>query len=240
VNNTKLKTTAPFQFKKFNVHHDRCAMKVGTDAVLLGAWVDVSRAGQILDIGTGSGVIALILAQRTSNDASIDAIEIEKEDAGQAAENVLQSPWPNKISIFEKSIQEFDQGIQYDLIISNPPYFVNSLLPPTPHRTRTRHTIQLTFEELISNSIRLLRSKGTLAVILPVEEGNDFKQLAFKNGLHIKRQLAFYSRKEKPQERWLFEFGFEPIKSIEEKLILYETGNLKSQDYTKLTKDFYL
>ncbi len=235
-----MKKLPPFQFKKFVVHHDRCSMKVGTDAVLLGAWVDINRAKRILDVGTGSGVIALMIAQRTSDDIRVDAIEIEKQDAMQAKENILISSWSKKVSVFNQSIQEFESTIKYDLIVSNPPYFINSLLPPAVNRARTRHTEKLTFEELITHSIRLLDSSGTLVVILPVKEGNDFKQLASKNELYLKRQLAFYSRKEKPQERWLFEFGFEQIKPKEEKLILYEAGDLKSNDYINLTKDFYL
>jgi len=142
-----LKKLLPFQFKKFVIHHDRCALRVGTDAVLLGSWVDVNKAKVILDVGTGSGVIALMLAQRTEDDVQIDAIEIEKEDVSQAKENVLPSPWPKKVSIFEKSFQEFVPPLKYDLIVSNPPYFINSLLPPTVHRARTRHTEHLTFEE---------------------------------------------------------------------------------------------
>lgn len=202
--------------------------------------MDVSKAKRILDVGTGSGVIALMLAQRTDDEAKIDAIEIEKEDASQAKENVLLAPWPNKVFAFKTSLQNFNSSTKYDLIVSNPPYFINSLLPPSHHRRRTRHAEQLTFEELIIHSIRLLNPTGTLAVILPFNEGNDFKQLASKNGIHLKRQLAFYSRKEKPQERWLFEFGFEQVKLKEEKLILYEADDTKSNDYINLTKDFYL
>jgi tRNA1Val (adenine37-N6)-methyltransferase len=215
-------------------------MKVGTDAVLLGSWVDVSKAKTILDIGTGSGVIALMLAQRTKEETKIDAIEIEAQDAQQAKENVLRSPWPNKVSVFKQSLQIFESEVKYDLIVSNPPYFINSLLPSSAHRQRTRHTKQLTFEELITHSIRLLNPTGTLAVIVPVQEGNDFKQLTLENGMHLKRQLAFYSRKEKPQERWLFEFAFEAPQLNEEKLILYENRNTKSDGYINLTKDFYL
>jgi len=235
-----LKKLQPFHFKKFAIHHDRCSMKVGTDAVLLGSWVDVSNAKMILDVGTGSGVIALMLAQRTEDEVQIDAIEIEKEDTSQSKENVLRSPWPSKISVFQKPLQEFEPSKKYDLIVSNPPYFINSLLPPTLHRQRTRHTEELTFEELITHSIRLLNPTGTLDVILPIQEGNDFKDLASENGLYIKRQLAFFSRKEKPQERCLLEFGFEQVKPKEEKMILYESGDLKSSDYINLTKDFYL
>ena len=215
-------------------------MKVGTDAVLLGAWVSILGAKQILDIGTGSGVIALMLAQRTDRKVKIDAIEIERADAAQARDNVLISSWPNKITVFEKSLQEFNPEVPYDLIISNPPFFIHSLLPPSPHRTRSRHTRQLTYDELISNAIRLMSTSGTLAVILPVHEGNHFRLLAFNYGLHLQRQLAFYSRKEKPQERWLFEFGLSRGLSKEEKLVLYDEDNVKSHDYINLTKDFYL
>ena len=235
-----LKKILPFQFKKFSVNHDRCSNKVGTDAVLLGSWVDIHQVRTILDVGTGSGVIALMLAQRTDGDVHIDAIELEKEEASQAKENVLRSPWPNKISVVEKSIQAFNPDIKYDLMVSNPPFFTNSLLPPSVHRVRTRHTEQLTHHELIDHAIRLINPSGTLAVILPVAEGNNFKQLIFKKGWQVKRQLAFYSRKEKPQERWLFEFGIHPNPPQEEKLVLHKTGNLKSNDYIKLTEDFYL
>jgi len=235
-----LKKISPFRFKKFSIHHDRCAMKVGTDAVLLGSWVKVSGAKQILDVGTGGGVIALMIAQRSNDNALIDAIEIEREDAGQAKENVVRSPWAHKVSVFEKSFQEFTPTVTYDLIVSNPPYFINSLLPPSAHRRRTRHAAQLTLEELVTHSIRLLNTTGTLAVVLPVQEGNNFKQFALSKGLHIRRQLAFHSRKEKPQERWLFEFGFTQGLPAEERLVLYETGSEKSKDYMNLTKDFYL
>jgi tRNA1Val (adenine37-N6)-methyltransferase len=215
-------------------------MKVGTDAVLLGAWVDVGNAKTILDVGTGSCVIALMLAQRTNNATKIDAIEIEEQDSQQAKENILRSPWPNKVSVFKKSLQEFELIEKYDLIVSNPPFFINSLLPPTTHRARSRHAEDLTYNDLITHSIRLLNPTGTLAVILPTQEGNDFKQLALEKELHLKRQLAFYSRNEKPQERWLFEFSFESLQVKEEKIVLYEKGNLKSNDYINLTKDFYL
>src|SRR6478736_5523769 len=215
-------------------------MKVGTDAVLLGSWVNISEAKRILDVGTGSGVIALMLAQRTTDIIRIDAIEIEESDVMQAKKNILDSPWQNKVVVVKTSLQNFEPGIKYDLIVSNPPYFINSLLPPSSHRQRTRHTEQLTFEELITHSIRLLNPTGTLAIILPFQEGNSFKQLASKHELHLKRQLAFFSRKEKPQERWLFEFGLGSVETKEEKLILYDTGDIKSDNYINLTKDFYL
>jgi tRNA1Val (adenine37-N6)-methyltransferase len=235
-----LKKISPFLFKRFAIHHDRCAMKVGTDAVLLGCWADVGKAKTILDVGTGSGVIALMLAQRTAPEVMIDAIDVEADDAAQAKENALRSPWPNKVHVAHQSIQEFDPGIAYDLIVSNPPYFTGSLLPPSHHRARTRHTQQLTYEELIVHSIRLLNPSGGLAVVLPVAEGNQFKALAAANGLFVNRQLALYTRKDKPQERWLFEFGLSDGAVRDEQLVLYETPPEKSERYIRLTRDFYL
>src|SRR5579859_709466 len=131
-------------------------MKVGTDAVLLGAWVSVAGAKRILDIGTGCGVIALMLAQRTNDDAIINAVEIEAADARQAKDNVLKSPWLKKVTVHQKAIQAFDIGERFDLIVSNPPYYVNSLLPPARARAQARHGKSLTAEELIDQSLRLL------------------------------------------------------------------------------------
>src|SRR6187551_2766436 len=146
-------------------------MKVGTDAVLLGAWTNVNDVNRILDIGAGSGVIALMLAQRSGNLVHIDAVEIEKEDAMQARENIQRSPWPECISVHEIPIQKFSPEIKYDLIVSNPPYFNNSFQPPDKKRLHTRHTISLDFTELLSSVARLLQPGGRFNVILPFTEG---------------------------------------------------------------------
>jgi tRNA1Val (adenine37-N6)-methyltransferase len=191
-------------------------------------------------VGTGSGVIALMLAQRTGEDSIIDAIEIASSDAEQAKENVLNSPWPDKIRVHQRSLQEFASDHQYDLIVSNPPYFVNSLLPPSMERTKARHVNDLTFEQLIKHSLRLLKSDGRLSVILPVVEGNIFKSIAKENKLHLHRETGFYSRKEKPQERWLLEFTRVEGELISDRIVLYERDSIKTNDYINLTKDFYL
>ncbi len=230
----------PFRFKQFVVSHDRCAMKVGTDAVLLGAWTNVSGANRILDVGTGSGIIALMLAQRTGEKVSIDALEIESEDFSQASENVLSSPWAKRISVYMERVQTFDSDTKYDLIVSNPPYFTKSLKPPAQNRTHARHAVQLSPQELVNHSIRLLNPTGTLAVILPFHEGNYFKSIALEKGLHLNRAMALYSKKEKPQERWLFEFGITPKPTEKEKLILHDEIGVKSKAYLQLTSDFYL
>jgi tRNA1Val (adenine37-N6)-methyltransferase len=229
-----------FRFKQFSLEDNRCAMKVGTDAVLVGAWVNVEGASRILDVGTGCGIIALMLAQRTANDVMIEGIEVEPTDAEQAQENVNNSPWANRMHIHSVALQDFQSLAQFDLIVSNPPYFINSQLPPTPHRAKARHTHSLSFEELITHSLRLLNSNGRLAIILPFEEGNLFQSLAEQHGLFATSRLAFYSRQGKPQERWLLEFSKVKLPMKEEQLILHGEGEAWSEDYQNLTRSFYL
>ncbi len=215
-------------------------MKVGTDAVLLGAWVDVSKAQKILDVGTGCGIIALMLAQRTLADVMIEGIEIAEQDAEQAIENTHKSPWSKRIKVTHKSLQEFNTTTSFDLIVSNPPYFINSQLPPAHYRAKARHTQSLSYQELIDHSIRLLKKEGRLAVVLPYTEGKNFVNLASHRGLICIRQLAFYSRSEKPQERWLFEFSINPHPLTKETLILHGEGETWSDEYKMLTHDFYI
>lgn len=215
-------------------------MKVGTDAVLLGAWVNVEGASRILDVGTGCGIIALMLAQRTANDVIIEGIEVEFTDAEQAQENTNHSPWANRVAIHSVAMQDYHSTAQFDLIVSNPPYFINSQLPPTSHRAQARHTQTLSFEELIYHSLRLLNANGRLAVILPFEEGNLFQSLAEQQGLFPTSRLAFYSRQGKPQERWLLEFSKIKLPIKEEQLILHSEGESWSDDYKNLTRAFYL
>jgi tRNA1Val (adenine37-N6)-methyltransferase len=229
-----------FRFKQFSIEDSQCAMKVGTDAVLLGAWVNVKGVKRVLDVGTGCGIIALMLAQRTEENVNIEGIEIEEQGAKQADENLLETRWCNRVLFHNYSLQTFRSPFKYDLIVSNPPYFNNSQLPPKAHRAKARHTDSLSYPELLHHSIRFLKTKGRLAVILPFEEGKLFVSLAKEVGLYLNRQLAFYSRKEKPQERWLMEFSFEPAPTKKEKLTLHSEGETWSEDYKRLTKDFYL
>jgi tRNA1Val (adenine37-N6)-methyltransferase len=205
-------------------------MKVGTDAVLLGAWADVTNTKSILDIGTGSGVIALMLAQRS--DALIDAVEPDKNSADQAAENFKASPWSDRLRVYNQRIQDL-QYSHYDLVVSNPPFFSNSLLPPDVKRKSARHTETLSFDDLI-----LSVKEGRLAIILPTVEGNLFRQKAREHGLHCNRSLAFYSRRNKPQERWLMEFSRRETSVNTETLVLYEEDNRWTASYVLLVKEF--
>lgn len=229
-----------FHFKHFSVRHDRSTMKVGTDGVLLGAWTAPGDARYILDVGTGTGIIALMLAQRTTSDVIIDAVEIETDDAEQARENILGSPWPGTVMVHETAIQKFEPGRKYDLIVSNPPYFINSQAPPDKRRVEARHTILLSHEELLTASSRLLSEAGRLSVILPFTEGMRFAETAKFYNLCCTRQWSFRTRREKPIERWLLEFSPLPSPTDQGEILLYADGNDWSEEYRALTRNFYL
>jgi tRNA1Val (adenine37-N6)-methyltransferase len=231
----------PFQFKLFSVAHDRCTHKVGTDGVLLGSWVTIQQHDNlILDIGTGSGLIALMLAQRSKNDVHIDAIEMERTDAEQAKENIANSPWPGKITVITEAVQQYASTRPYDLIVSNPPFFLNSLLPPGEKRTKARHTQSLTFEELLDTVNRLLAPEGRFALILPHAEGLRFIELARKTNLLPFRKTTFRSRRHKPVERLLIEFSRKNVEMIESDIILYANDEDWTAEYQELTGAFYL
>jgi len=235
------KSGTHFHFKQFSIQHDRCSMKVGTDGVLLGAWAEVKNATHVLDIGTGTGVIALMVAQRTVPTAQIEGIELDADAAAQAQQNALQSPWHTKVSIHAASLQQFTPTQKYDLILSNPPYFVNSQEPPDQKRLQTRHTVTLTFEELLMSVSKLITDEGTFNVILPYTEGLKFIHLAAIQGLHVTRQWSFRTRATKPIERWLLAFSKQHIANPEKgEILLYDTGTHWSTGYRELTHDFYL
>lgn len=228
-----------FRFKHFAIHHHQATMKVGTDGVLLGAWVNVTEARRILDVGTGTGLIALMLAQRTPTQVQIDGIEISESDVQQARQNIRLSPWPEKVQVHHGSLQKF-QAEPYDLIVSNPPYFNKSYPPPELLRTQARHSITLSAQDLLEHSKRLIRETGTLGVILPENEGRHLLSLAEQTGWYCTRECIFQSRKEKPVERLLLEFQRFPSSTKKESLVLYSTGENWSNAYRALTRDFYL
>ncbi len=230
-----------FKFKQFAVYQDQCAMKVGTDGVLLGAWVDCEKAKSILDIGTGTGLISLMLAQRSS--AFIDAVEIDQQACDQAKENVKKSLWKDRIEILHSSFQEYYKSTnkKYDLIVSNPPYFQNSLLAPDKKRTDARHNSNLQLEDLMSGSLKLLNDDGILGVILPYLEGNMFILKASEFGLYCVRQTKVLPNPGKQPKRLLLEFSRNKKPLIEQELIIeLNKRHEYSEAYKNLTKDFYL
>jgi len=234
---TRIKDT--FHFKKFSVKHDRCAHKVGTDGVLLGAWADVKYATRILDIGAGSGVIALMMAQRSEHDTHIDAIDISEEDCEQAKRNVASSPWPEKIKIVNRALQKFVSA-PYDLIVSNPPFFTDSARPLAAERTRARHTETLPPGAMLENVKRLIMPAGKLCLILPVTEAERFLALAKAEGWYCSRLCEFRARENKPPERFLIQLQLQKHELKKENLILYEHGEMWTSAYKNLTRDFYL
>lgn len=228
-----------FQFKQFTVWHDKCAMKVGTDGVLLGAWTDVSDATSVLDIGTGTGLVALMIAQRCS--AEIIAIEIDENAAGQAVENVKRTPWNNRISVENKDFKDFNYSEQFDRIVSNPPYFTDSLLSPNEKRTMARHTNELTFTDLIEGAAKLLAPDGEFSLIIPNDALFKITEIASRVGLYPVRQTNVIPKPGSPPKRALISFSFNKNKNLEtEELVVELARHQYSPEYISLTKEFYL
>lgn len=231
-----------FQFKKFTIHHDKCAMKVGTDAVLLGAWADTTHCKNILDIGTGTGIIALMLAQRSL--ANIDAIDIDKDACIQATENAAASPFAERIKVTHTSCTDFaasNMQKSYDLIVSNPPYFINSLKCPDNKRTVARHTDTLLLSDLIREAYTLLSPSGRIALVSPYERLDEVRKLVSINHLHICRQTDVIPTPGAFPKRLLIELSAikENIKN-RDTLTIEETRHQYTPEYIALTKEFYL
>lgn len=234
-----------FQFKKFTVFHNRCAMKVGVDGVLLGAWADVSDANNVLDIGTGSGVIALMIAQRNCT-AHILAIDIDENAVDQAQENFRNSVYFDRISVKNIDFRKFlSENEKFDHIICNPPFFVNSLQSPENQRTVARHSVCLTHDELLENAKNLLCENGKISLILPITEGEKILDFANKIGLFCRRQTKVFPKPNKSAKRILLEFVLNKNtenQSVIEKYLILETEQrgIFTKEYTELVKDFYL
>ena len=230
-----------FSFKQFTVYQDRCAMKVGVDGVLLGVWTNVENTNQILDIGTGTGLIALMIAQRSNS--MIDTVEIDSNAVEQALENIKLSPWSDRIKVIEISLQDFAQTTneRYDLIVSNPPYFVNSLKTPSVERTLARHADALTHEDLIINALILLKPTGRLSIILPVKEALLCQDFALSKGLYCTRQVNVIPKPNALVKRILLEFSLQHNEKAASELVIEgEQRHQYSEEFSLLAKDFYL
>lgn len=230
-----------FVFKQFKILQDKCAMKVGTDAVLLGSWVNTSNAKTILDIGTGTGIIALMLAQKS--DAAIDAIDIDKNAFVQASENIAGCKWHERIQIHHISLQQYSTECsdKYDLIVSNPPYFIDSSKALEESRTNARHTDQLPFAELLNGVLNLLNPTGSFYVILPTKESQVFRDMAEEQNLFLTKLTRVITLADRPEKRLLMQFEFTK-KTVEENSITIEKDERHSytDEYKELTKDYYL
>lgn len=228
-----------FTFKQFHIDHDRCAMKVGTDGILLGAWAPVEQAHRVLDIGTGSGLIALMLAQRSTNDCRIDGVELDKDAADQARDNVAASPWATRVSIIESAIQDY-QAPPYDLIVSNPPYFVAGQVFSDPARALARHTGALDPHALLAASRRLLSQDGRLALVLPTAMADEILCISADYDLYSLCYTAVITREGKEANRVLLLLGRGLSRCEQGEIVIHSTAGGYSDRYIQLTHPFYL
>ena len=228
-----------FRFKQFSLLNDRTAMKVGTDGVLLGAWCGVAGAHRVLDVGTGCGLIALMVAQR-NRDAAIRAIDIDQNAIEEARANVANSPWSDRVEAQCVDFNGFAAQEPYDLIVSNPPFFTENVMAPDRSRNLARHSVSLTMEQLIGRSKSMLADGGTLAFISPVEQELHIRTCVVKASMSIKRLARVVPVEGAAPKRLLWELVKPPVKSLDEEItIRYSDGSYHEQ-YVELTQDFYL
>jgi tRNA1Val (adenine37-N6)-methyltransferase len=233
-----------FKFKQFEVKQEKSAMKIGTDAVILGGYTKTTTdTFSILDIGTGTGVIALMLAQK-SNAEIVDAIEIEEGAYEECVENFENSAWGDRLFCYHASIQEFASEIEdkYDLIVSNPPFFEEDYKTPVENRNTARFTDALPYEHLIICVAELLEPKGTFNVIIPFEKKEKFVELAKKQNLYLRETLDIKGNINSPLKRSILSFQFNEIDSspTKNRLVIEIDRHVYTEDYIALTKDFYL
>ncbi|MFN8207571.1 MAG: methyltransferase [Bacteroidales bacterium] len=235
-----------FRFKQFTVYQDRCAMKVGTDSVLLGAWTRVDYARRILDIGSGTGLLALMMAQRT--EAEITGIDIDPAATEQATENARNTPWATRLQFKNISFQEYvkegkqESSLQpFDLLISNPPFHPEDIKPGSHQRRLARHSDELSVQEILTLGTAILAPQGRIALVVPAKIYTQVLAEAAGAGLSFLRTLAVKPTSQKPVHRYLLEFGFSSQNNIIEELIIeMNERHDYSPQYRELTRDFYL
>lgn len=238
-----------FNFKQFTVRHDKCAMKVGTDGVLLGTWATVGQnignatPFQVLDVGTGTGLIALIVAQRNPH-AHIDAMDVDEQACEQATENINKSPFRDRIKVIRQSFTNYVTEKKYDLIISNPPFFNNSLKSPDPKRNLARHNDSLPLKQLIKQALTMLTDNGRVALILPIQQAEELDFLIATHRLYTIRRTDILPVEGASPKRFLTEITTTnplPDEQPLKKTLTLETKNRqRTEEYNVLTKDFYL
>lgn len=231
-----------FKFKQFEILQDKTAMKVGTDGVLLGAWVEINESvNSVLDIGTGTGLIALQIAQQCDCEI-IDALEIEPNAYEQAVENFENSDWGDRLFCYHGSLQEFTYEIEekYDLIVSNPPFYNSTYKKLETNRAIARHTESLTFEDLLFNSAKLLSHSGSCAFIIPFEEEEIFLKIARKNDLFPQRITRVKGNINTSIKRSLMQFSFRETSPKLENLTIEIERHKYTDAYINLVEEFYL
>lgn len=231
-----------FDFKQFRIRHDKCGMKVGTDGVLLGAWAELDGCcASILDVGTGSGLISLMMAQRYPC-AQVLAIDVDESSVGQARDNVLASRFADRVEVVRADVRSFEHA-PFDHVVCNPPYYQEDTLPPDAQRALARNASMLCFEDLVRSVVRLLRRGGTFHVVLPVAAESRFRFVCGMAGLHLYRITRVKTVARKSPQRVLLSFVYvdkdKVPAMVEDELLLMHDGK-RSEAYVELTRDFYL
>ena len=231
----------PFRFKQFEINQDRCAMKIGTDGVLLGSWTNIIAAESILDIGAGTGIIALMLAQR-SNAEAIDAIEIDSNAYEQCVENFENSLWGDRLYCYHAGLDEFIEEIEdlYDVIVCNPPFYTESVTSGDLQRDQARQNEFLPFKELIEGVSVLISEHGIFSTIIPFREKDDFIRMAASHELFPSRCVHVKGNPAAEVKRVLLEFTKQEKSCEVLDLIIEIERHVYTMDYINLTKDFYL
>jgi tRNA1Val (adenine37-N6)-methyltransferase len=228
-----------FEFKQFRIGQDRCAMKVTTDACILGAYSPAPDAGTILDIGSGTGLLALMLAQRAH--AMIDAVELDASAFSQLRENIESSKWKSRIQAIHTDIKSYAPHTKYDFIICNPPFFSNQLQSPTTEKNRARHDVSLDDNVLLHSVQRLLAPRGKFSVLIPYDRLNDFTRKAKLHQLQLSKQLLIRARPEKPFIRVILIFKNEEVIKTETEILSVKSESGEYSDFFgHLLRDFYL
>ncbi|MCE6963403.1 tRNA1(Val) (adenine(37)-N6)-methyltransferase [Enterobacter sp. MW07] len=231
-----------FTFKQFFIAHDRCAMKVGTDGILLGAWAPVAGAKRILDIGTGSGLLALMLAQRTEQSTTVDAVELDPDAAEQASENQAESPWASRITIHCADVLSWapEQTARYDLIVSNPPYYEPGVECATPQREQARYTGSLSHSALLACAAALISEEGFFCVVLPESTGSHFINMATEMGWYLRLRTDIADTEGRLPHRVLLALSPKEGECFSDRMVIRGSDQRYSEDYTALTHPFYL
>lgn len=230
----------PFQFKQFKINDNKSAMKLGTDSVILGAWVDFSHAKTILDIGTGCGILALIAAQNST--AKIDAIDIDKGSIDNARENFMNSPWKKQLQAINISLGDFIKNPlhhTYDIIICNPPYFIDSQKSPNKNTNLAKHNISFNYADVAVSGYQLLGNKGKMYLIIPSINRKILENVLLVNGLYVNKTLEIFPNPYKVSNRACLEISKEKIRYTYDKIMIRNKESQYTKEYKNLTQDYY-
>lgn len=228
-----------FDFKKFRIRHDQCAMKVGTDAVLLGSWVDYGNAQRVLDIGCGSGILSLMAAQRATK-AAVHGIDVDASAVAQSQLNADNSPFANRLSFEQADVRNYSSEKKFDLILCNPPFYTEDTLSPDGRRSLARNACSLSFADLVEKASALLTCGGTFHVVLPFSEKDSFLHICAEKKLWAFRICQVRTTERKAPKRILISCSRKEVQSpCLEELVLSENGK-RSEQFSRLTADFYL